>query len=468
MNEAIYLSELTVAYTDKHNKKKQNIVLNNVNLKIPTNQILGIIGESGSGKTTLAKVISGLCPANAKIISGKVYFENSESTHNFVKTKTLGGIRICMLMQDPFLILNPSLKIRNQLRYCLKMNKKEFISHANSILEEVGILHPEEVLNKYPSELSGGINQRICIAIGLAQNPDILIFDEPTSAIDANNIEIILNLITKLTALHKISTIIISHDITSVKKVVNEIIVMQHGQIVEQVEKVNEAWDFRNIYSQELLSTYSFKHSQIVTDASDELISFIDISKSFKKRVLFKNLSFKIYRGDVLGLVGASGSGKSTIAKLICGIYKLDTGQIIKKKNLNIEMVFQNAYASLNPQHKVKKLLNENSTILHKCALTVDELYDYIKYFPLPEDILDRRVDELSGGQRQMIAIIRALIASPDVIVFDEPTSALDALTQKKLIDLILRIKEIFSLTYIIISHDLRLVENISTQIIKL
>lgn len=465
LNETLQLTDIS-AYYKGHWGKNTDFSLKNINLAIESNKIIGIVGESGSGKTTLSKIIAGLSSKQVRILSGAAQYLNIESGVNKIwelpfKTE--------MIFQDPFLALNPTLKIKTQLKYCFKCKNKTFNDYVIKALTEVGIENPAVVLSKYPSELSGGINQRICMAMALAAQPDILIFDEPTSAIDADNVQKVLSLIKRLYDKYKMTIIIISHNIDIVKEIASRIIVMNHGEIVENIEKDEDnQWFFTHEYSQELNKAMSISLDFTPTTKEDIIVSFKEITKSFFGQQILSNFSCDIKSEEIVGIIGPSGCGKSTLAKLLFGLYKADSGSIFIKENIKMEMVFQNAFASLNSKLKVRKILSEYFIINHIKKPTDSELYEYIHHFPLPIDILDRYVDQLSGGQRQMIAIIRALISKPNLILLDEPTSALDVLTQKKLIGLLLELKNLYSLTYIFISHDTKLLNMISNRIIEL
>ena len=461
MKKCLHIKNLSVAY-DNH------CVLDNIDYTIIPNKIIAIVGESGSGKTTFAKTIANILPHHARVIDGHAKYDN----HTFAlttKTQKRFDLSISMIMQDPFAVLNPSLKIKKQFKCCFKCKPREVIEKAIPLLLEVGISNPTDVLEKYPSELSGGINQRVCIALSLISMPDIIIFDEPTSAIDANNSQTVLSLINQLVRKRQITSIIITHNLPMVKGFADIITVMKNGKIIETSKKTEKGqYIFDDDYSILLNQSNYYCTPHNIDFKETPLAVFENVTKSFGKHTVIKNLSFKIFEGETIGILGESGSGKSTIGKLLMGIYKPNSGHITMANSVKLEMVFQNAFASLNTNHKVKTILNEGTRISRRKRLSDDELYEYIKHFPLPNDILDRYPDQLSGGQRQMIAIIRALIEKPTIIIFDEPTSALDTITQKKLVGLISELKDKYSLTYIFISHDVSLLKGMSNRIIEL
>ncbi len=461
MKKSLYIKNLTVAYGN-------HCVLDNIDYTIIPNKIIAIVGESGSGKTTLAKTIANFLPHHAKVIGGRAEYDK----HTFdltAKVQKRFDLNISMILQDPFAALNPSLKIKKQFKCCCKCKSREAIEKAILLLSEVGISNPKDVLEKYPSELSGGINQRVCIALSLISMPDIIIFDEPTSAIDADNSQMVLSLISQLVRKRHITSIIITHNLPMIKDFADIITVMKDGKIIETSQKTEERqYIFSNDYSILLNQSNYYNAPHIIDFKNKPIAVFENVTKSFGKHTVINNLSFEIFEGETIGILGKSGSGKSTIGKMLMGIYKPNSGHITLDDSVKLEMVFQNAFASLNANHKVKTILNEGAYISKRKRLSNDELYEYIKHFPLPNNILDRYPDQLSGGQRQMIAIIRALIEKPTIIIFDEPTSALDTITQKKLVSLISELKDKYSLTYIFISHDVTLLKGLSNRIIKL
>lgn len=456
------ISNLSVRYRGD----KRRSVLNNVNIELESGRIVGIIGESGCGKTTFARALTGILPESASIISGALSNENK--TFTFSRSHKIKEIRVAMLLQDSFAILNPSLSIKRQFYLC-SASKKDYLTEAKKLLIRVGINDTDTVLGKYPSELSGGMNQRIGVALSLAAKPDIMIFDEPTSAVDADNEILILELIKQLTTQYNIATCVISHNIASVESIADEIVVMKDGAVLDSIDKTNGTeWTYSHPYSKLLRNCCDNRYMFSKDDIGELLFSAKGLKKVIGNQLIFEDLSLQLYDRETLGIIGRSGCGKSTLARIICGYSDYDQGEINQSPNTKIEMVFQNAFASLDPKMQIRRILNEARHILKMPLLADEQLMYYIEGLPLPQDILSRTPQELSGGQRQLIAIIRALAVEPTVIVLDEPTSALDMVTQHTLISILEAMKHKYLLTYIIISHDRKLIESIADRTISL
>lgn len=447
--------------------------LKDVNLKVYENEIISIIGESGSGKTTLAKYILGL---NEDIADSKV----QEYTFNDIridlepeKMKKLYGDTISMVLQDPVASLNPTLKIGTQIQILLKEKYKkitntEIEEKIEQIFKKIKIENYKEIIKKYPIEISGGMNQRINIALSLIKEPKLLIMDEPTSAIDADNRLNLIQLIKEIQKERKFSIIFITHDILLAQKIADRIIVMKKGKIVEEIIKNNKGFVFNNEYTKVLYNSALLKVNEDKNINKEILVKLKNVVKQFNNNTVINNISFNVLKNETLGLIGKSGSGKTTICKLIMGVYKPTGGYIKVSPNIKIEMVYQNANSAINPNQTIYKILNEENYIKKRKEYELEEIQQYLKDFNLPEDILKRKTTELSGGQKQIINIIRALLNKPDIIILDEPTSSLDVLSQKKLLDLLNYIKIKYSLTYIIISHDDKVIKYMCDRYIQI
>ena len=469
--EIINIKSLYVSYKD-------NIVINNIDFKLYENEIVSIIGESGSGKTTLARYIMGL---------------NNDLVHYKVKEYCLDGKRIdlepqllekiygntiSMVLQDPVTSLNPTLKIGKQFKIMLKeenhkITNIEMNDKIKDIFEEINIKNYNDVLNKYPAEISGGMNQRINIALSLIKEPKILVMDEPTSAIDADNRLNLIKLIKKIKENRKLSTIFITHDIVLAQNIADRIVVMKNGKIIEENTKKKGKFKFANAFTNKLCEDSNLIKSENNKNNDNnenkiKLIEFDGVKKDFNNKIVINNINFSIFKKDTLGILGESGSGKSTICKLIMGIYKPSNGIIHKKQDIKIEMVYQNPNTAIDSKQEIFKILNENNYIMKKKVFSESEIYQYLKDFNLPINVLKMKSNELSGGQRQIISIVRALLNKPDIIILDEPTSSLDVSSQKILLDLLKDIKEKYSLTYIIVSHDNKVITYMCNRCINL
>lgn len=471
MSEEIFLvKNLKINYLCGDQRVK---ALENINFNLKKNEILGIVGESGSGKTTLARYLVGILDKEETEIAVDQYLMKDIKLDLFPKKlEYLRGSFISMVMQNPVTSLSPTIKIKDQFRIVLKdvLNKKSKTDQDNlmkKVLKDVELDSFDNILNKYPMELSVGMNQRINIALSIVNKPSILILDEPTSSLDEENRVKILSIISQLVKKNNLSVILITHDVLSVKKICNRILVMKEGKFVDIF--YNYQKDFAHKYTNELHESALLKRNIVKpVESKNILVEFDKVSKNFNKNIVLKNFSMYLKKGETLGIIGKSGLGKTTICKLIMGMYKPSEGSVKLKKSLKIEMVFQNANLSLNHNQKIFKILNEENRINKKKDYSSKEIGTYLKDFNLSENILEKYITHLSEGQKQIISIVRGMLSRPDVIIFDEPTSSLDAVSQKKLLDLLIYVKKKYNLTYILVSHDKNVIKYMCDRCINL
>lgn len=469
-NNVLSIEKLNLSYIVDNTKFP---ALKDITFCLYENELVSIIGESGSGKTTLVKYIMGLNRdiTDVDVSSYNLYNERIDLATE--KLKTLYGNTISMVMQDSIMALNPTLKIGDQLKIMIKekyqnTNKNFLKEKYKQIFEEVKIDNYNTILKKYPAELSGGMNQRVNIALNLIKEPKILIMDEPTSSVDADNRLNIVNLIKGIQKRRRLSVIFITHDILLAKEIADRIIVMKEGKKIEEVSKKEGAFLFNEDYSKKLISNSVLNCFFEDKKCEETIIEMNKVNKSFNDNVVLDNFNMFLNRNETLGIVGKSGSGKTTICKIIMGIYKPNGGNINFEKGISIEMVYQNASTALNPSQTIYKILNEENIIKKKNNFSKEEIKSYLNDFNLPVDVLERKSNELSGGQKQIISIIRALLNKPNVIILDEPTSSLDVSSQKILLDLLKQVKDKYNLTYILISHDLQVINYMCNRCIEI
>lgn len=513
------------------------MLVDNLSFTLNQGATLAIVGESGSGKSISSLALLGLL-RNSLSITGKVMLSdnqnpiilpitspllaslstpapiNIKSGEAFLLNKKLSAIqreaifrqirgkRIGMIFQEPMTALNPLHTIGKQLTESFKlagMNKSEWHAKTLELLQQVNILNPIQKLKRYPHQLSGGQRQRVMIAMALAQNPDILIADEPTTALDVTLRHEILGLIDRLKAERGMAVILISHDLPLVRRYSDNIIVMQAGKVVEQDSREAIFNHPKADYTKALISQDFGKPLPMLAN-TPILLAVKNLTTYFPaKKSLFgttsewfcavNDLSFELTQGQSLGIVGESGSGKSTTAlallKLlgnqvkITGEMWLDIGKKIDINSLtnaqfkphrsHIQMVFQDPYASINPRFNVMQIIEEGLTVQgiakQKRENLVLEVLDTVR---LPRDFASRYPHELSGGQRQRVALARALVMRPKILILDEPTSALDSSTQVAVVQLLRDIQAKFDLSYIFISHDLNVVRALCQRILVL
>ena len=514
------IKDLSVDY---QMRKETVYAAKNINIEVNKGEILGLVGESGSGKSTVGNAIINLIDEPGKVSSGSVILGDlniHDDPNNIVKYR---GKKIGLIFQDPQTSLNPILTIGEQLietiQTHLELNKVEAKTKAINLLKEVGIKDAENRFDNYPHQFSGGMRQRVVISLSLCCEPELLIADEPTTALDVSIQSQILELIKKLTKERNLAVILITHDMGVIAETANRVAVMKNGNIVEIGLTKEILTKPKKTYTKSLVSSVpptNKKISRFVIIEKEnninkennlkilnrwtkkeitkqDLIQVTNLSKSFddnfftessKNSVMAVNdVSFNIREGESFGLVGESGSGKSTIAKMIVNLFKPSTGDIffddicitkIKYKSemmkfrRQIQMIFQDPYSSLNGRLKVKDIVSEPIK-LHNPSISRNDLdryvFDLLESVELTQNSADRYPHEFSGGQRQRISIARALATQPRLLVCDEPTSALDVSIQAQILNLLKDIQEQLNLTILFISHDLPVVRQMCDRI---
>ena len=524
------IKDLNISYKTR---KETIVASSNVNFTLERGEILGIVGESGSGKSTIANAIINLIDPPGQITGGTIKIDNNELQNNEEIIQKIRGKKIGFVFQDPQTSLNPLFKIKDQLietiQTHLNLSYDEALKKSINLLEEVGIENASKRIEDYPHQFSGGMRQRVVIALAISCEPDLIIADEPTTALDVSIQYQILELLKELTKKRNLGVIIITHDMGVIAETTNKVIVMRHGLIVEQgntkdlltkpkstearslvisVPPTNKKIDRFKLISpdgSEITSSSANLTKNIIKtwgvrkNTNKKLLElkkitkiFDDQSLSFVKKIDEKavkavnEVSFELFEGETLGLVGESGSGKSTIAKIITGLVRPTFGELeynslslynlkrkyqIDKSRGQIQMIFQDPYSSLNPRFKVKDIISEPIKFFQK-NINRNELdqnvNDLIDIVGMTRQSLDRYPHEFSGGQRQRISIARALATRPRLLICDEPTSALDVSIQAQILNLLKDIQDELHLTMLFISHDLPVIRQMCNRIIVL
>jgi len=470
--------------------------VNGISFNVEAGKTFAIIGESGSGKSVACYSMLGLVPMPpGRIESGQVLFGDQDLLKlSERELRNVRGKGISIIFQDPMTTLNPYLKIGDQLIEPLQlhfgMSRKDAWQKGIAILEEVGIKNAEQRMNAWPFEFSGGMRQRVVIAMALVTEPGIIIADEPTTALDVTVQAQILKLLKELQERRNIGVIFISHDLSVVSDIADEIAVMQNGRFVEQGNREAIFRDAQHPYTRKLLAAVPSTQKAEVTVSEVPLVKVSNVVVEFggaKKGQVVKavnDVSLDIRRHEILGLVGESGSGKSTLGRTILRLLEPSVGSVIfdgedishhshlrmKPLRRQMQMIFQDPYASLNPRMTVYDTLAE-PLLLHKICTrkTLDAaVYGLMDSVGLARESILRYPHEFSGGQRQRIAIGRAIATKPAFIVADEPVSALDVTIQAQILDLLLDLVDQFNLTMLFISHDLGVVRYLSDRIVVL
>lgn len=524
------IKNLHVEFSNRHGSV---IAIKDVSLGLEKGEILGVVGESGAGKSTVGNAVMGLLEPPGKMTNGSVYLGDRRidqlPPHQF---REIRGRRISMIFQDPLTSLDPLQTIGDQLvetmQVHLRLSSHVSRMRAIEIMESVGIPQAEIRLHQYPHQFSGGMRQRVVIALAICCEPEVIIADEPTTALDVSIQAQILDLLRKLCKEKDVGMIIITHDMGVIAEVTDRVAVLYRGLLVEQGTTQKILGNPDHPYTKSLISAVpraeiKLRRFPMITYIEDiqapvkkefdiathwlgqqrdfgatrsdtPLVQTRNLGMRFvlqdsflkKNRVVLdavKDVSFSINEGEVFGLVGESGSGKSTIARLIAGLYKPSGGSVIfndvdvtllKDENkLNafrrqIQMVFQDPFSSLNPRMRILDIVAEPMRF-HK--LTRDEkqtkeiVSDLLDYVGLGDQALVRFPHEFSGGQRQRICIARALATRPRFLICDEPTSSLDVSIQAQILNLLKDLQEKLHLTILFISHDLPVIRQMCDRV---
>jgi peptide/nickel transport system ATP-binding protein len=527
MSSILDVKNLSINFETDHGLTN---AVNNISFSLEKGKTLGLVGESGSGKSvTCLSIMRLLSTPPAKIQSGEILFKNQDllkfTESNMRKVR---GNRISMIFQEPMTSLNPIFTVGYQVVEALQLhqhlNKNEAWERSIDLFDKVGILEPRLRVKSYPHELSGGQRQRVMIAMAIACAPEILIADEPTTALDVTIQKQILDLLKDLQQQFNMSLLFVTHDLGVIGEIADDVMVMYKGELVEKNQANKLFRSPRHPYTKGLLAcrpslVKKYNRLAMVSDFIDNdgneiefddkklglkenrdkspnaevLLEITNLKKYFPLKSGFfgqnkkwikavDDVSFKVRKGHTLGLVGESGCGKTTLGRTILRLIEPSEGNILYNgKNIlkfkheemramrrKIQIIFQDPYASLNPRMSIGSALVEPMTI-HGLGKNkqqrIDRAVELMEKVGLPSEFLKRYPHEFSGGQRQRICIARALAVEPEFIVCDESVSALDVSIQAQILNLLIGLQEELKLTYIFISHDLAVVKFISDDI---
>lgn len=465
-----------------------------VSFAVSKGETLAIVGESGSGKSVTARTIMGMLPEKARVGENTSILFNGEDLATFSELQMMKvrGDQISMIFQEPLTSLNPVYRIGDQVAEIIhthrKISKKDAKAEVIRLLREVQVPEPEVRFSQYPHQLSGGQRQRVMIAMALANEPDILIADEPTTALDVTIQAEILALLKDLQKRHGMAIILITHDLTVVRHTADHVCVMRYGEIVERGGTEQIFTDPQHPYTKHLIASEPSGVPDPLPDTAPTVVDVKDLRVVFKIKhgslfnrkilnlVAVNDVSARIRAGETLGIVGESGSGKTTFGMSVIRLMDPTSGEItfddqridnvertkLRHLRTKMQVVFQDPFSSLNPRMIVRQIIAEG-LVVNGIGANTAERNEMVKgalaEVQMPPDIMDRFPHEFSGGQRQRIAIARAMALRPKFILLDEPTSALDLSIQAQIIDLLRELRRKHDLSYLFISHDLKVVK---------
>ncbi|MET3927109.1 ABC transporter ATP-binding protein [Devosia sp. 2618] len=484
------IRDLTVAFGAKAER-----ALNGVSFDLKRGEVLALVGESGSGKSATALAVLGLLPHVAKV-SGTVHYDGTDLiSARRDKLFAMRGSGIAIVFQDPVAALDPVFTIGYQLAETIKVHQpdlsaSEVRQRAISLLAQVEIADPERRLSSHPHEMSGGQLQRVMIAIALAGNPDIIIADEPTTALDVTVQREVLNLLRRLNQELSTAILLITHDMGVVADLADQVIVLRHGRIVETAPVLELFESPKHDYTRSLLAAVPKRDADHVAPQleGEPWVSVQDLHIAYRTGFrqsadIVRDVSFDIRPGEILGLVGESGSGKSSIGKSLIGLAPVTYGRILiegqdvsqarrhtRELRSRIGVVFQSPSGSLNPRLTLGDVIAEPFRAHRRLASAdlakaVDRLLDQVG---LPSSWRSRYPHELSGGQKQRVAIARAIALRPALLIADEPTPALDVSVQADILKLLKDLQAESNFACLFISHDLLVVQNLCNRVIVL
>ncbi len=520
------VKNLRIEYPSRHGI---HAAVKSLSFSIERGEIVGVVGESGAGKSTVGNAVSDLLSPPGRIAGGEVFLDGEKiSGLSAQEMRQIRGSKIGFIFQDPMTSLNPLFTVEHQLKETIHANmnvsEQEAYQRALSLMNQVGIPQPENRLKQYPHQFSGGMRQRVVIAIALAGEPDLIIADEPTTALDVSIQDQILQLIRDLCIEHNVGCMLVTHDMGVVSNVTDKVAVMYRGDLVEFGPTAKVLGTPEHPYTHSLISAVPRSDTKLdrfplvnyIEEAQEHkpldvknhwlgqsqdqrvytgpLLNVENVNLRFTtKDSLFESrreyvqasddVSFEVYEGETFGLVGESGSGKSTIARVIAGLYQPNEGKVTfegidltaltsekqrRPIRRQMQMVFQNPYTSMNPRMKIFDIIAEPIRF-HKLTKNESEtrqiVHDLLDHVGLGRMAGVKYPHEFSGGQRQRISIARALATRPRLLICDEPTSALDVSVQAQILNLLKDLQDELNLTMLFISHDLPVIRQMCDRV---
>lgn len=483
MEKSLTINNLTVSFETPGGKLT---AVKDVSLHLAGGETLALVGESGCGKTVLCKSMLKILCSRGRIEKGEILLDGENLTAASEREmQSYRGGSIAMVFQDPMLPLDPAFSVGEQIAEVLKvhggLSAKAAKARAVALMDMVRIPDAQKRYSQRPYQFSGGMRQRVAIAAALAGEPDILLADEPTTALDEKTRWEIVRLLKDIQEKTGVAVLFITHDLSLVEDIADRVAIMQDGRIVEEGNVAEVFSEPEHPYTRKLLGYLDYKkgrgHNHRSAPSDEPVLSVRKLCKSFRlgrkeKNDVLKDFSMDIYRGEIVGLVGSSGCGKSTLARCIAGIDRPDSGVVEFAGGIRMQMIFQDSQSAFNDRFTVKKIIEEplrtGAGRIADAGRRDEAVRNVMRAVELDESLADRKPYELSGGQRQRAAVARALITDPDFIIADEPLTGLDVSAQAQIVHLLKRLAQERGLTILFIAHDLPMVNHISSRIIEM
>jgi peptide/nickel transport system ATP-binding protein len=459
------------------------VAVDGLSVSVAKGEIVALVGESGSGKSTVALAALGLLPRSAHVEGTITLAGKDIGTATAEELRQLRGRGAGMVFQEPMTALNPLLAIGFQVAEAIRnhdpkpQRHKHYYDRCVQLLTRVGVPNPRDRLKQYPHQLSGGLRQRVLIAIAIAAGPGLILADEPTTSLDVTVQQQILDLLRDIRDTEGTGTLLITHNLGVVADLADRVLVMRNGKVVEEADTETLFANPQADYTRQLLAAVpklGDTPHEAAPEVEEPVLSLKDIVVEYHGRKVVDTVSLQVGPGEFVGLVGESGSGKTTLAQCALGLVTPKTGvttmfggKLDRKARRRLGVVFQDPASSLDPTKTVEQTIAE-PLVIHTHAgkaerrRRVRELMDAVE---LPQSLLERRGHELSGGQRQRVSLARAVVLGPDLLIADEPTSALDVSVQAAVLDVLERLHVEFGFGCLFISHDLAVVDRVCSRV---
>lgn len=494
VNSTVYLSVQQLSITLRQSAPP-HFLLQGLNFDLHAGETVAIVGESGSGKSISSLALLGLLPQQLTVAGHAYLFGTDLLRCGEAALRQIRGQKIAIIFQEPMTALNALHRVEKILGEALLLNgcpRKQLRARSIALLEDVGIPQPADKLRRYPHELSGGQRQRVMIAAALALEPDILIADEPTTALDVTLQAQILDLLKQMQQQRNMAMILISHDLNLVRRYADQVIVMNQGRVEEQGSVEAIFSQPKMAYTQHLLN-HDFGRAVALAADAVQVLSLKQLAVKFPiKQGLLNRVSgyvtavepldLHLYQAESIGIVGESGSGKTSLALAVARLIRSEGQIVLLGQDLNqcnerklrplrsqFQMVFQDPFSSLNPRMNIEQIVGEGLALQALSAAQRQSQIDLaLSQVELPVEFKQRYPHQLSGGQRQRIALARALVLQPKLLILDEPTSALDRTTQRSMVALLRKLQVQHQMSYLFISHDLQVVRALCQKVLVL